>query len=252
MEIGGLQKTTLIDYPGKVACTIFTIGCNFRCPFCYSLELVLPEKIKKQERISEKDFFDFLKERKDLLEAVVLCGGEPTIHRNLPEFCKKIKKLGFLVKLDTNGSNPKMLQKLIQGSLIDYVAMDIKAPLLAGLNFQFSIFNFQTKLKFKNRYEQMTGVKVNLEDIKKSVEVLKQGKIDFEFRTTVAPGLEKDDFLKIGDWIGGKNVNYFLQEFNTQKPVLNPKILDLLVLKRGEIKKIIKELKPKFKTCALR
>ncbi len=238
MLIGGLQKVTLIDYPGKVACTVFLMGCNFRCPFCYSGELVLPKEIKKQPRISEKVFFDFLKERQGLLEGVVLCGGEPTISEDLLEFCQKIKKLGYLVKLDTNGSNPKMIEKLIKERLIDYVAMDIKAP--------------------QNKYGFCSGNKADIKNIKKSVEFLKQGKIDFEFRTTVAPGLSESDFLEIANWIGVPSTNsgqapkYFLQEFNSQKPVLNPEILKLPVLKREDIEKAIETIKPKFQTCKLR
>ncbi len=251
MEIGGLQKLTLIDYPGKVACTVFTIGCNFRCPFCYSSELVLPEKTKKQPRISENDFFSFLKQRKGLLDGIVLCGGEPTIHKDLSEFCKKIKNLGFLVKLDTNGSNPEMLEKLINSHLIDYVAMDIKAPL--GLKNQISNIKNQNKnVKFKNKYEEMAGVKVNLGNIKKSIEILKQGKVGFEFRTTVAPGLTEKDILEMADYIKGKNTKYFFQEFNTQKSVLNPEILKLPALKKQEIEKIIEQIKPKFQICKLR
>ena len=232
MILGGLQKTTLIDYPGKLACTVFTIGCNFRCPFCYSSELVLPKKIKEQALISEKDFFDFLKQRKGLLEGICICGGEPSIHQDLPEFCKKIKNLVFLIKLDTNGSNPEMLKKLLDGELIDYVAMDIKAT--------------------RKKYGFYSGKKSDLKKIEKSIEILRQEKVNFEFRTTVAPGLTRQDILEIVGWIGDKETNYFLQEFNTQKQVLDPKILDLLVLERGEIEKIIKEIKPKFKTCALR
>ena len=232
MLIGGLQKVTLIDYPGKVAATVFLTGCNFRCPYCYSSEVVLPETIKDQPRISEKVFFDFLKERQGLLEGVVLCGGEPTISENLPQFCKKIKEMGYLVKLDTNGSNPEMLKELINNNLIDYVAMDIKAP--------------------KDKYDFYSGNKADIKKIKKSVEILKQGKIDFEFRTTVAPGLKESDFLEIANWIGGENVKYFLQEFNSQKPVLNPEILKLPVLEREEIEKAIETIKPKFQTCKLR
>ncbi|MBU3934821.1 anaerobic ribonucleoside-triphosphate reductase activating protein, partial [Patescibacteria group bacterium] len=123
MKIGGLQRTTLIDYPGKIAATVFLSGCNFFCPWCYSPELVLPEKIKKQPKVSEKEFFAFLKERQGLLGGVVICGGEPTMQKGLPDFIKKIKKLGFSVKLDTNGSNPRMLKDLIDKKLIDYVAM---------------------------------------------------------------------------------------------------------------------------------
>ena len=128
MIIGGLQKTTLIDYPGKIAATVFLSGCNFLCPWCYSAELVLEEKIKLQPKISEKELFDFLKQRKGLLEGIVICGGEPTIQKDLPNFLEKIKNLGFLVKLDTNGSNPEMLEYLIKNKLVDYVAMDIKVP----------------------------------------------------------------------------------------------------------------------------
>ena len=114
MIIGGLQKTTLIDFPGKIACIVFLAGCNFRCPWCYSAELVLPEKIIKQPRISEKEFFDFLRERQGKLDGVVICGGEPTINKELPQFIEKIKKMGYAVKLDTNGSSPEMLKDLIE------------------------------------------------------------------------------------------------------------------------------------------
>ncbi len=177
IKIGGLQKTTFIDYPGKLACTVFLCGCNFRCPFCYSRELVLPEKIKNQPKVKKKEFFNFLQERKGLLEAVVVCGGEPTINEDLPDFIKEIKKFGYLIKLDTNGSNPEMLQELINEKLIDYVAMDIKAPI--------------------EKYEKTVRVKVETEKIKESVKILKKGIIGYEFRTTVVPGIiDKDDILK--------------------------------------------------------
>jgi len=168
MKIGGLQKLTLIDYPGHLAATVFLIGCNFRCGFCYSSELVLPEKIKNQPVFPEKDFFSFLKQRKGLLEGVVICGGEPTINNDLPSFIKQIKKLGFLVKLDTNGSNPKMLKSLIDKKLLDYVAMDIKAP--------------------KEKYSQIAGIsgvlKTNIiKKVEKSIHILKESGINYEFRT---------------------------------------------------------------------
>ena len=165
MLIAGLQKTTLIDYPNKIACVVFLAGCNFRCPWCYSSELVLPLKIINQPRISEKEFFDFLRDRHGLLEGVVICGGEPTINKDLPLFIEKIKNLGYSIKLDTNGSNPEILKDLVRANLIDYVAMDIKGP--AGPNFQFSISNFQ--------YEKIMNEEVKIEDIKKSVEFLKNG-----------------------------------------------------------------------------
>src|SRR5450830_416509 len=116
MLIAGLQKSTLIDYPGKIACVVFLAGCNFRCPWCYSSELVLPLKIAQQPRISEKEFLDFLRSRKGLLDGVVICGGEPTINADLSKFIEKIKGLGFLVKLDTNGSNPEMLKDLVKAN----------------------------------------------------------------------------------------------------------------------------------------
>jgi pyruvate formate lyase activating enzyme len=174
MIIAGLQKLTLIDYPGKLGATVFLATCNFRCPWCYSSELVLPEKIKNQPQLSQKELFSFLKERQGLLEGIVICGGEPTLNKDLPDFIKKIKKLGFLIKLDTNGSNPKMLKNLIADNLIDYTAMDIKLA--------------------KEKYPKV--LKANIKNIEKSVEILKKSKIESEFRTTVVPEVHtKEDFL---------------------------------------------------------
>ena len=240
MLIGGLQKNTLIDYPGKVAATVFTLGCNFRCPFCYSSELVLPEKVKKQPRISEDSFFAFLKKRRKLLDGIVICGGEPTAHKDLPEFIKKIKELGFLVKLDTNGYLPNVLEKLLQKKLLDYVAMDIKAP--------------------KEKYEKYSGVKINLLKIEKSIRLLNSSakNIDYEFRTTVAPGLKEKDIFKIVEWIISSSDNlgeapkYFLQEFSDKKEVINPKIKANPALGRKELEAIINQMKGSFKVCQLR
>lgn len=239
MVIGGLQKTTLIDYPGKIACTVFLAVCNFRCSWCYSSELVLPEKIIKQPRISEKEFFHFLREKKGLLEGVVICGGEPTVNKDLPQFIEKIKIMGppaggFAVKLDTNGSNPKMLKDLINAKLIDYVAMDIKAPIDSGI------------------YKKVLGEGVELDDIKKSVEILKQGKIDYEFRTTVVPGIHsKKDFSKIAKWIGGENVKYYLQNFRPEKTI-DPEFEKVKPYKEEELKEIAKEISLYFQICQLR
>jgi len=232
MLIAGLQKTTLIDYPGKIACVVFLAGCNFRCPWCYSSELVLPLKIVKQPRLSEKDFFDFLRERQGLLEGVVICGGEPTINKDLPQFIEKIKNLGYSVKLDTNGSNPETLKNLVNGKLIDYVAMDIKGP--AGV------------------YENIIGEGVKLEDIKKSVEFLKKGNLDFEFRTTVVNTIHsKNDFLEIAKWIGAPNVKYYLQNFRAEKTI-NPEFEKIKPFKTEFLQKIAKEISPYFKICQVR
>jgi pyruvate formate lyase activating enzyme len=225
MKIGGLQKLTLIDFPGRLAATVFLLGCNFRCPFCYSSELVLPEKIENQPVIPEKQFFDFLKDRKGLLEGVVICGGEPTINKELPSFIKKIKKLGYFVKLDTNGSNTKMLKELVDKKLIDYVAMDIKAP--------------------KKKYKKTVGLSKGwnekiMKNVSKSVDFLKELKIDFEFRTTLVPTLlEKKDILEIVNWIKPAP-KYFLQNFKSQKTIYE------------YILEIQKAISPFFDVCQVR
>ena len=128
MQLSAIKKSTLLDYPGKLATIIFTPGCNLRCRFCHNPEFVLPEELEKirHDFIGEEVFFRFLQTRVGFLDGVVICGGEPTIHKDLPEFCQKIKNLGFLVKLDTNGSNPEMLELLLEQKLVDYIAMDIK------------------------------------------------------------------------------------------------------------------------------
>ncbi len=237
MKLGGVERLTLIDYPGKVAATVFTLGCNFRCPFCYSKELVLPDKIKIQPTISEKDFLNFLDKRKGKLEGVVLCGGEPTLHQDLPSFAKKIKDKGFLVKLDTNGSNPEMLEKLIKENLIDYVAMDIKGP--------------------KEKYGMMTGLKDKwnqemMGKIEKSVEILKKGDIGYEFRTTVIPDvLKEDDLLKMADWIKGAE-KYYLQNYRVQKETINPEFQKKKPYEESFLEKIRAKIKDNFKVCKIR
>ncbi|OIO47112.1 MAG: anaerobic ribonucleoside-triphosphate reductase activating protein [Parcubacteria group bacterium CG1_02_39_15] len=231
VEIGGLQKVTLIDYPGRIAATVFLCGCNFRCPWCYSSELVLPEKIKKQPRISEKDFFNFLKERKELLEGVVICGGEPTVHKDLPVFLKKIKKLGYLVKIDTNGSNPGMLKKLIDEKLIDYVAMDIKAP--------------------KEKYSKAVGAKVDVKKIQKSIDILRKSKVDYEFRSTIIPGVHnKKDIIDMARWIRGGKA-YYLQQFRPEKTI-DPKFEKIKPYSQEYLIEIQKAIVPFFDVCQVR
>jgi pyruvate formate lyase activating enzyme len=231
MEIGGLQKFTLIDFPGKIACTVFVIGCNFRCPWCYSAELVLPEKIKLQPKIPKKDFFTFLKKRKGLVDGVVICGGEPTIHKDLPQFIKKIKKMEFLVKLDTNGSNPSMLEKLIADKLIDYVAMDIKGP--------------------KKRYNRATAVKLDIKKIQKSIDILNENKVDYEFRTTVVPAIhKKEDIIRIARWIQPAK-KYFLQSFRPEKTI-DPSFETIKPYPQEKLIKIRETVAPFFDICQVR
>lgn len=218
MIIGGIQKLTLIDYPGKLACTVFLAGCNFRCPWCYSSELVLPEKIKNQPKIAEEEVLEFLESKKGLIEGVVICGGEPTIQKDLESFIKKIKEKQFLVKLDTNGSNPKMLKDLVSKKLIDYVAMDIKLP--------------------KERYSELTK---DPDKIEESVEFLKKNKVDYEFRTTVIPDvLKKEDILSIAKWLKGAK-KYYLQNFRPEK-TLDPKFEKIKPCSDSYLAKIQKEI----------
>jgi pyruvate formate lyase activating enzyme len=224
MTIGGLQKVTLIDYPGKIACTVFLTRCNFRCPFCYSKELVLEEEIKKQPQIGIENFFSFLEERKGLLDACVICGGEPTLALELKDFLKRIKEMGFLVKVDTNGYLPEKLKELIDEKLVDYIAMDIKAPL------------------DKEKYSRATGVDVDIERIKKSIELIKNSGIDYEFRTTVVPGLHrKQDIVEMAKAIGPAK-KYFLQNFRGEKGTIDPSLEGKKAFDEEEIKEAMKEI----------
>lgn len=190
MIIGGFQKMTMLDFPGKIACTVFTYGCNFRCPFCHNASLVIDEA----ETVSEKEIMDYLEKRKKMLDGVCITGGEPMLQKGLFDFMKKVKDLGLLVKLDTNGSFPELLKKAIDDGLVDYVAMDIKAP--------------------KEKYGEVIGVPgFDISPIEKSVEILKNSGIDYEFRTTVVKELHSlDDIIKIGEWLRGSK-KYFLQNF---------------------------------------
>jgi len=230
MIIGGLQRATLIDFPGKVACTVFLSGCNFRCPWCYSKELVLPQNITIQPKISEKQFFDFLETRRNLLSGVVVCGGEPTIHKDLPPFIKKIKEMNFLVKLDTNGSNPRALQNLFKDHLLDYVAMDIKQS---------------------QKYNEATGIKVDMAKIKKSVDLIKNSGVDYEFRTTVVPTIHtKEDIVEIAKWITPAK-RYYLQNFLPERTI-NPAFESKRPFSDEDLLDIQKAIVPLFETCEIR
>lgn len=191
-EFLGMEKLSLVDYEGKVAATLFTGGCNFRCPFCHNSSLVeTPDEI---EYIPFSEIMAYLQKRKGILDAVCITGGEPTLLPSLKEKIKEIKKLGYFVKLDSNGTNPKLLKELIDEKLIDYVAMDIKNS--------------------KDKYSKTIGLKnIGLSNIEKSVELIKSSGIDYEFRTTIIKGFhEKEDFEKIGKWLQGSK-RYFLQHF---------------------------------------
>lgn len=209
MRIGGLQKTSFLDYPHQMACVIFTVGCNFRCPFCHNKDLVDGEV----PLILENEIFEFLEQRKNILEAVVVSGGEPTMQTDLVDFIKKIKKMGYKVKLDTNGSKPDVVEKLLKDNLLDYVAMDIKND-------------------WEN-YEKTVGVKTDLEKIKKTIEILKKGKCEYEFRTTIVPTLhDKKNIENILKFITKDRL--FLQRFRPTN-CLNPEFNKLNTIERADL-----------------
>jgi pyruvate formate lyase activating enzyme len=207
MKLGGLQKHTLIDFPGNIACTVFTVGCNFKCPFCHNPELVLSSLfLKREEQTKESTLFSFLENRKGLLDGVVITGGEPCIQPDLVDFCYKIKEMGFKVKLDTNGTVPHALKLLFKEKLIDYVAMDIKS-------------NLQT-------YPVATGVDANLEAIQQSIDLIINNAPKYEFRTTCVKSLMNEKIIKdMGKMIKGAQ-KYILQPCNSSTDVLNPDFLE--------------------------
>ena len=191
MKIGGWQKVSLIDYPEKVCTILFTQGCNFKCPYCHNPELVNPKLFQKS--LPEGELFSFLEKRKGKLDAVSITGGEPTLQPDLVEFITRIKDLGYLVKIDTNGSRPEMLGELFDQDLLDYVAMDLKAPL--------------------EEYGKIVKSKVNRDEIQQSVKMIMASGVAYEFRTTVANGLlEEGDLKKIAGLIKGARL-YILQRF---------------------------------------
>ena len=229
MLIGGIHTLTLLDYPKKSACILFTVGCNFRCGYCHNPQFVLPEQIKTYKAknlIPEEKFFNFLKTRKNLLDGVVISGGEPTLQPDLIQFCKKIKDEGFLVKLDTNGTAPKTIQELIDKNLVDYIAMDIKAS--------------------PEKYEQICDTKIKLEDIKKSKDIIQKAgstnKLDYEFRTTVIKEYhDEKEIEQIGKFCKDAKT-LTLQNFRNKK-VLNPKFKTHTGVSKDDLEKFKKILK---------
>ena len=221
---------TLIDYPGKLATTVFTVGCSFRCPFCHNPELVLGSQASVNSNL-EKEFLDFLKKRQGKLEGVCITGGEPTIQSDLVDFIRKIKKLGFLVKLDSNGTRPDVLKKLLDLKLLDFVAMDIKNQL--------------------ENYDKTTGVKGDKDRIKLSVDLIRNSKVPYEFRTTVVPGIHTEkDFVAIAKWIEGAE-RYYLQEYRELK-ILDPNLKKKTKGKKIDLEKIQKKIQASFGKVGIR
>lgn len=227
MIIHGLNKTTLLDFPGHLAATVFFGGCNFRCPFCHNASLVLNPK--SQPVIPEEEFFSFLNKRKNILEGVCITGGEPTLMPDLECFIRKIKEYGLLVKLDTNGYRPEVIKDLVGKGIIDYVAMDIKSA--------------------SDSYNEACGAMVDIEKIKESVEFLKENHVPYEFRTTIVKDLHsEEEIIKIGQWLEGAD-QYFLQNYKDSGDII---VDNLSAHDSSTLKKFQTILEKTIKTVSIR
>lgn len=228
MRIGGFQPSSLVDFPGTVSAVIFTVGCNFRCPYCHNPELVFeePERI-----IREREVLEFLSMRQGVLPAVTVTGGEPTMHEDLPTFLQKVRDLGYRIKLDTNGTNPAMLCSLVKTNLVDYVAMDVKAPL--------------------RTYARVVGAAVDTAAIEGSIGFLLSGAVDYEFRTTVVRSqLSASDIKQIGREIMGAR-RYYLQQFNPVK-TLHPAFRSKISYSEEELRDMAESIQAYVQHCSTR
>ncbi len=227
MIIGGIRKTTLIDYPGRIASMVFTRGCTFACPWCHNGTL-----LDEGESISTEDFFSFLESRKKLIDGVVVSGGEPTIHGDIEDFLARIRETGLAVKLDTNGSLPQVLERILDLSLVDYVAMDVKAPL--------------------RDYGKVVGVDGYEDAIKKSISLIMERAPDYEFRTTFVPGLHNQDSAAgIGKLIEGAKA-YYLQYFRPVGTILSPEYRTIRASNRDELEIYSRIISPYVKKIECR
>lgn len=227
MRILGLQNLTLLDYPGKTACTVFTGGCNLRCPFCHNAPLVVG---KMEGEIAEEEFFAFLEKRKRILDGVAVTGGEPLLHPDAPEFLAKIKSLGYSVKLDTNGTFPDALETVIKEKLVDRIAMDIK--------------------NCPEKYGETVGREnFDIAPIERSIALIKESGIDYEFRTTVSATFHtEEDLLALGRWISPAKF-YAIQAFKTTGELLGDNIVGY---DENTLRNFVNMLKPYFETVVLR
>ncbi len=229
MKFGGLQETSLLDYPEKISAIVWTVGCNYRCPFCYNPSMVFGTT----DVVSEDTILSFLDTRIGKLDALSITGGEPLMHDDIGSFIKKVKEKGFLVKIDTNGSFPKHLRGLLDHDLIDYVSMDIKAP--------------------PEKYDDLAGVHVPIKKINESIRLIMNKAIDYEFKTTVVPKLlEKKDITSLARWIQGAQ-RYYLQQFKMDVPVINEKLRSTLTPYQKTDFEAMKTLASKYvQTCSIR
>ena len=235
MNLAGFQATTLIDFPGRVAATLFAAGCNFRCPFCHNAELVIPERVRELSPVDSERVLEELERRRGFLDGVVLTGGEPTLQEDLGDFIARLRGLGFLVKLDTNGSRPEVVRSLVDDELVDYVAVDVKAP--------------------PNRYAEFAGVEVPADAIERTVTILRESRVEYEFRTTVAPGLAEDDLEAIAAWLRPAR-RYVLQAFRVPgepgKALLDPSWATREGLKPRELRRAWAKIESGFESGGVR
>jgi len=230
-KIGGLKKSSLLDYPGKISAIVFTHGCNFRCGYCHNPGLISLSEVSCPPAYTPNAFFDFLKRRTGKLDGVVITGGEPCLQPDLESFIKEIRKLGFLVKLDTNGYMPNVLSGLLDNNLLDYAAMDIKGPL--------------------EKYEEIVGVSVNISNIQKSISLLLDCNIEYEFRTTVLKSqLNIEDFKVISELIKGAK-RYYLQKFEPND-IFNPALNAEKNYSKAEYSDILPVLEKNIKLVEVR
>lgn len=228
MKIGGFQKTSLLDYPDEISAIIWTLGCNFNCPFCYN-----PDVVKKNAKIiSEEEILSFLEKRKNVIDGLVVTGGEPFLQKDIGSFCEKIKKIGYKIKIDTNGTYPEKLEELLDNKIVDYIAMDVKAP--------------------KGKYKKLAGVDVDISKIDESIQIIKNKAPDYEFRTTVVPGLiSLKDVVEIAKWLENSK-RFYLQQFKDNAFHISKKFDNVRPYDFTELNQMLQKVKPYFKECFLR
>jgi pyruvate formate lyase activating enzyme len=228
MKIGGFQKTSLLDYPDRISAIVWVSGCNFRCPFCYNKNLALGTA----ELFPEDEILSFLSKRKEQLEGVVISGGEPLLQEDIVDFVERIKNLRLLVKIDTNGAFPEKLGELLEKQLVDYIAMDVKAP--------------------KRKYRELVGVDVDISKIEASIDLIKNKAPAYEFKTTFVPDLlKKEDIVEIAKWIEGADA-YYLQQFKPISPLMSSAFENAIPYPRDYFLETLTAIKPFFKRCVVR
>ena len=228
MKIGGFQKTSLLDYPDRISAIVWVSGCNFRCPFCYNKNLALGTR----ELFPEDEILSFLSKRKEQLEGVVISGGEPLFQGDIVDFIEKIKKNRYPIKVDTNGAFPEKLGELLEKQLVDYIAMDVKAP--------------------KSKYHQLAGVDADISKIEASIDLIKNKAPAYEFKTTFIPNLlKKEDIVEIAKWLEGGDA-YYLQQFKPIPPLMSSTLENAVPYSRDYFLETLTAIKPFFKQCGVR